>query len=267
MVIESLGGNPVFGYVDENNNIIVSGNLPDGIYSVKYEMEDGSTVDIGNLVLDTNVYYSITNKLTNCTNSNGTTQAVQGGSYSATISAKSGYELSSVKVTMGGTDISASAVNGGKITIANVTGNIVITAVAEEIKVNYTNLADPKSADWANGKRFNSSGALVDVDAGVNGATTNYIGGNLAVGDVIRVMGMDLTTYRTAVYDKNKSLQSLGVLSGQTTYFSNITVNSTSASFTIKDSGSLVNGGFIRFCGPLNGTSADVIVTKNEEIV
>lgn len=52
-VIESLGGNPIFGYVDENNNIVVSGNLADGSYSVKYEMEDGSTVDIGNLELDT----------------------------------------------------------------------------------------------------------------------------------------------------------------------------------------------------------------------
>jgi hypothetical protein len=263
MVIESLGGNPVFGYVDENNNIIVSGNLADGTYSVKYELENGSTVDIGNLVLDTNVYYSVTNNLTQCTNSNSATQAIGGQSYSATITAKSGYELKSVTVTMGGSPVT---VNNGKINITNVTGNIVITAVAEEIKVNYTNLADPKSADWANGKRFNGSGALVDVDAGVNCATTNYIGGNLAVGDVIRVNGMDLTTYRTAVYDKNKSLQSLGALSGQTTYFSNITVNSTSASFTIKDSGSLVNGGFIRFCGPLNGTSADVIITKNEEI-
>lgn len=50
-VIESLGGNPVFGYVDANNNIIVSGNLADGSYSVKYEMENGSTVNIGSLVL------------------------------------------------------------------------------------------------------------------------------------------------------------------------------------------------------------------------
>ena len=50
-VIETLGGNPVFGYVDENNNIVLSGNVADGTYSVKYEMEDGSTVDIGSLVL------------------------------------------------------------------------------------------------------------------------------------------------------------------------------------------------------------------------
>lgn len=138
LVIEMLGGNPIFGIVDENNNIIVSGNLPDGTYSVKYEMEDGSTVDIGDLVLDTNVYYTVTNTLTNCINSNSATQAVGGGSYSATITANSGYELSSVVVTMGGTDISASAVSGGNINIANVTGNIVITAVAEEIQTDNT---------------------------------------------------------------------------------------------------------------------------------
>lgn len=51
MVIESLGGNPVFGYVDQSNNIIMSGNLANGSYSVKYEMEDGSTIDIGELTL------------------------------------------------------------------------------------------------------------------------------------------------------------------------------------------------------------------------
>ena len=52
-VIESLGGQPIFGVVDENNNIIVQGNLADGTYTVKYEMEDGSTVEIGDLVLGT----------------------------------------------------------------------------------------------------------------------------------------------------------------------------------------------------------------------
>ncbi len=46
-----LKENGVIGVVDENNNIIVSGNLADGTYNVKYEMADGSTIDIGNLVL------------------------------------------------------------------------------------------------------------------------------------------------------------------------------------------------------------------------
>ncbi len=258
-----LSGNSgdVFGYVDENNNIVLNGSLADGSYNIKYEMADGSTVDIGDLVLDSNVYYSVTNTLTNCTNSNKATQIVQGESYSATITANSGHELKSVTVTMGGSPVT---VSGGAINITNVTGNIVIVAIAEEIVANYNNLADPTSADWADGKRFNGSGVLVDVDAGVNGATTNYIGGDLTTGDVIRVKGMDLTSYRTVVYDQNKSIVSVATLSGQTPYFENITVNSTGASFTIKSV--MSSGGFIRFSGLLNGTSADVIITKNEEI-
>lgn len=135
MVIESLGGNPVFGYVDENNNIIVSGNLADGSYNVKYEMENGSTINIGDLVLDTRTYYTVKNNLTNCTSNNNTTEAVEGGSYSATITANSGYELKSVTVTMGGSPVS---VSGGVINISSVTGDIVITAVATEVQTNDT---------------------------------------------------------------------------------------------------------------------------------
>lgn len=128
-VIESLGGNPIFGYVDEDNNIIVQGDLTDGTYSVKYELADGSTVDIGNLVLDTNTYWSVTKNLTNCVLDNSATKVVAGGSYSAKVTANDGYELSTVTVTMGG---SAVSVSGGSISIASVTGDIVITAVATE---------------------------------------------------------------------------------------------------------------------------------------
>ena len=127
-VIDSFGGNPVFGYVDKNNNIILSGNIADGTYSVKYELEDESTINIGNLVLDTNVYYTISNALTKCTNSNSLTSIAEGESYSATITANSGYELKTLTVTMGGSPVT---VSGGVINISNVTGNIVITAVAE----------------------------------------------------------------------------------------------------------------------------------------
>lgn len=50
-VLIELGNPVVFGYVDENNNIILqSDKLAEDTYSVKYEMEDGSTIDIG--VLD-----------------------------------------------------------------------------------------------------------------------------------------------------------------------------------------------------------------------
>lgn len=136
------GGDDVFGYVDENNIVVLSGNLPSGDYTIKYEMEDGSLVDIGDLALDNNTYCSVTNNLTNCTNDNNTLSVVKGGSYTATITADSGYEISSLIITMGGNNITASVVTGNIITISNVTGNIVITAVAEQIPADYTNILD-----------------------------------------------------------------------------------------------------------------------------
>ena len=47
-VIAALG-TPVFGTVDANNNIILSGELTDGFYAVKYEDSDGNVIAIGNL--------------------------------------------------------------------------------------------------------------------------------------------------------------------------------------------------------------------------
>ena len=76
------------------------------------------------------VQYTVTNTLTKCSSSNAATKAASGSSYSATITADSGYTLGAVTVTMGGTDISSTAVNGANINIANVTGNIVVTCTA-----------------------------------------------------------------------------------------------------------------------------------------
>lgn len=47
-VIAALG-TPVFGTVDENNNIILSGELADGTYTVKYEDADGNMIEVGTI--------------------------------------------------------------------------------------------------------------------------------------------------------------------------------------------------------------------------
>ena len=201
--IEMYQDGDVFGYVDTDNNIIVKGNLDNGTYSVKYEMEDGSIVNIGDLVLDNNIYYSVTNNLTNCTNNNSIVQVVKGGNYSAIISANSGYELSSITVTMGGTDISSSVVSGGKITIANVTGDIVITATATEIQTEPaepTNFAEPNTTNttdwtiWCNDARFGSDGAYRQLAGNI---VTNYV--PMEVGDIIRFEGLNVATTGTSM--------------------------------------------------------------------
>ena len=138
----------VFGYIDENNTIVLNGNLADGTYYVKYETDDGDVINIGEL----SFAFSVTKSLTYCTISNSATSVARGSSYSATITANSGYVLKSVSVTMGGTAVS---VSGGVINIASVTGDIVITAVAEVGLVNQIPLSI-----GTNGTAFGTNGIM-----------------------------------------------------------------------------------------------------------
>ena len=282
-VIQSLGGEPIFGYVDEDNNIIVQGKLPDGTYTVKFEMEDGSTVDIGDLVLDSNTYYSVTKNLTNCTVSNSATQVVEGGSYSATVTANSGYTLDSVSVTMGG---SAVSVSGGVINIASVTGDIVITAVASEavVEPTFTNLADPTSSDWKESYRLSISSGSTSALA--EHTVTNFI--PCKAGDVLRVKGLkivgsiggdtDLADYAKIVM-YNSSKTKLGGLYGSTdmgdnsNYGLNVTTDGDVSTLTVlfNNEGTQVapsTCASIRIDGGLLSgyTKNDVIITINQEI-
>lgn len=79
--------------------------------------------------------HSITNNLTNVTNSNSATLVNSGSAYSAKLTAASGMEMQSVIITMGGLDITSTVYTSstGNIVIPSVTGNVVITAVAESL--------------------------------------------------------------------------------------------------------------------------------------
>ena len=78
------------------------------------------------------ITYTVTNTLTHCTSNNSAKTATQGTSYTATITANSGYTLdgATVSVTMGGTNITSTAYSNGVITIASVTGDIVVRVSA-----------------------------------------------------------------------------------------------------------------------------------------
>ena len=66
-VIATLG-TPVFGRVDAGNNIILTGELVDGTYTLKYEDAEGKTTDIGSLKIGGASY---TNQLPISTDANG----------------------------------------------------------------------------------------------------------------------------------------------------------------------------------------------------
>lgn len=138
------------------------------------------------------VYYSIASTLTQCTISNTATSIQEGESYSATLTPNDKYSLTSVKVTMGGTDVTGSVYSSGVITIPNVTGNIVITATATKI-VSYTNLV-PTSID--------TSGAVYNGTGYKNGYCLNSSGGES--GDMGKFTVTGFIPYSST---KNKALR------------------------------------------------------------
>ena len=119
-------------------------NLNDIVNNFKLVLGDNNTIKLmfgtkelssvtinGGTVEPTPTTYSITNTLSNATNSNTATFIEENSSYSANISANSGYKLKTVTVIMGGIDITNTAYSSGTITISSVTGNIVITVTTE----------------------------------------------------------------------------------------------------------------------------------------
>ena len=76
------------------------------------------------------VEYTVTNTLTKCSNTNTATKAAYGSAYLASIQPDSGYTLGTITVTMGGSNISATALDDNIIVIDSVTGAIVITCTA-----------------------------------------------------------------------------------------------------------------------------------------
>ena len=82
--------------------------------------------------LITGTRYTVSfNLAPNIVSSNTSTKVVEGNAYTTTInSSDPDYQLDTITVTMGGTDITSTAVSGNIVSIASVTGNIGITATA-----------------------------------------------------------------------------------------------------------------------------------------
>ena len=243
------------------------------IYSYCYGAGTDRTISYG-----AKVYRTITNTLTHVTNSNAATSIENETAYSATLSADTGYTLDTVTVTMGGTDITSTAYSDGGISIASVTGDIVITAVATKI-VSYTNQV-PISTDadgnvyngtgYKDGYRINSSGA----EAELSGFTaTGFI--PFTKGQTIRIGGEGITYAEYGCmlmfYDAAKTYISNSGIAydkvGNTTY-GTWTTEETSVFCldpldTYPNTLSGING-YIRISA--KGSGANLIVTLDEKI-
>lgn len=125
------------------------------------------------------VYHTVTATLSHVTSSNAATTVEDGTAYATTLTAASGYEISAVTVTMGGTDVTATAYDGttGVVSIASVTGNVTITASAI-VPVSYTNLVPTAVTSggavcgYKNGYYVSGSGKVGDFSANANFVAT-----------------------------------------------------------------------------------------------
>lgn len=208
------------------------------------------------------VTYTITRNLTDCASSNTANSIVEGASYTTTLSPTGTYKkLGAITVTMGGVDISTSAVSGSIVSIPSVTGDIVIVCAAV-----ITNIIDTVGI---------SANMRLSASSGANKAQTGYaaIGANmdaaslihLVAGDTLRIKGASLPDANdgnsvAAAYSATATLVSTGyIYNGHT--WNNLSFASSGDIVTITATGEH----YIRVSLICTDASA-VVATINEEI-
>lgn len=208
------------------------------------------------------VTYSIARNLTNCASSNMADSIAEGAAYTTTLSPTGTFKkLGAITVTMGGTDISASAVSGSTVSITKVTGNIAITCAAV-----VTNIIDTVgiSADT----RLSTSSGVNKTQAGwatigANMDTASLI--HLVAGDTLRIKGASLPAANdgrsaAAAYSATATLVSTGYIYNEHTW-NGLNFASSGDIVTV----TAINENYIRVSLICTDASA-VIATINEPI-
>lgn len=185
---EVVESGDVVGYIDENNNIVLVGALADETYTVKYEMEDGTVVDIGDLVLTrgpqlaefTNLFNPSTATLNQRPNSSGGLTALDGHIVTAFIDVSSKVPLT----------------NTSKIYIKGATFDYAVDG-SKRAKI-YTYKTKPSSGYSGEFSSFNKdSMTVVDEGNGVISVSGSMIGSSFASG--VKYMVLSLNVKTTAV--------------------------------------------------------------------
>lgn len=182
------------------NDYSLSGTLATGTSTITVSY-GGKTDTFDVTVTHATIQYTITNTLTQCTNSNNASVINELTAYSGTLTANSGYVLATVSITMGGTDITSTAYDSSTnaISIASVTGNIVITAEAVEDVGWISGVAYEPT--WVQGK-LNNDGTFTE---GGNYYTTDYLPCHGVTAIKYSVSGTISGAHYRAYYDENQS--------------------------------------------------------------
>lgn len=223
------------------------------------------------------IYRSITNSLSHVSNSNAAVSVEDGAAYTATLTADSGYTMGNVVIKMSGTDITSTAYTAstGAISIAKVTGDVTITAVATKI-VTYTNLV-PTAVDssgapapYTDGQALNSSGTTVAQN---HFTTTGFIPFDGGAVHIYRIGGEGISWNeygcRIAWYNADFSLKG-SVLKyeqlGLSQYYPTKIDDPNAAAAFSTDKNVVPPQGAAYFRVSAKGSGANLIITLDQEI-
>lgn len=262
---------------DSDNEKVLKWAVANGITLSEINAFRAAMISGGAVVINPKEY-TVTNRLTGCTNSNSATTVNEGDAYYATITANTGYTMTgaTVQIKMGGTVVTDLYYNNGVINIPEVSGNIEIAIGAVVNQPTYTNVLptalnpDTKSGVWdgigyRNGAYASSAKPYYGTDAAC------WCTGAIAVqpSDVIYVKGATLEGSgheRLGAFAASTGVcywcKQYTALSGMATVtklgdkYYKIVLDSSYANYS--------NIGYIMFSA--QGTGNGVVVTKNEEI-
>lgn len=219
--------------------------------------------------------FSVNYNLSNATSSNATKKVMNGASFSTSIVPDWGYVIDEIRVTMGGTDISASVVSGSAINIPAVTGELVVAATTHYETINLVDIVG-----YQNNTRMSQSTGELKEQTGY-ATTVGYI--ELQPGDVFRISGLDFSTNEgsclLSLYDKNYTVWTTATFGPNRTYPFNYPSDSTPAlNIDCDENGALIvtvsenlftnpkmnQARYFRICG--YGDGANLVITKNQDL-
>ena len=155
--------------------------------------------------------HSVTNVLTHITTSNSAAEVEDQSTYTATLTADVDYTIQTVTITMGGVDISNCYANG-VITIPNVTGGVVITAVAAATVYADIELYSP------NGVTLNKKYSGNNIVDGNGYYLTVVVPVNMAKYRYIKVSGAHMSGYNGAINASNPLLYKVAFMKNGAIY-------------------------------------------------
>ena len=123
----------------------------------------------------TAVYYPVTYNLTDVTAKNPVASVIEGGTLEVELEPDDGTEISSVSVTMSGTDITAAVYSAGRITIPSVSGAVVIAAVSAAAGFTPLEYLEGDGTAWINTGYSPSTQDLVEIKFAPTATAWDYV--------------------------------------------------------------------------------------------